>query len=140
MAMTTMTNTNTVTFNLVSFREARPGSNITQKPKIERIVILLFNKLKAFIAKPKKSLFMMAMAAMAVAALPAAVGAAPIDFSTSGSLEVDIADTVASGWNFFNMFGTWTTLVIGLILVPTLGGFIFWVLRKLPKFSGGKKA
>lgn len=83
------------------------------------------------------------MALTALAALPVAVGAAPvtsapIDFSTSTGIAVSPTDVVTTGFSFANMFGPFTMLILGAIFAPVGIGFVIWLMRKLPKFGGSK--
>lgn len=98
----------------------------------------MFKKIKALLQR--KAAVVMTAAIALIAALPTAVGAAPIDFSTTTGLTVSTTDVVATGWSFANMFGSWTMLVLGIIVAPVVIGFVIWLMRKLPKFGGGSKA
>lgn len=78
------------------------------------------------------------MALTALAALPVSVGAAPIDFGTTTGIGVKATDVVTTGFSFANMFGEYTTLILGAIFAPVALGFVIWLMRKLPKFGGSK--
>lgn len=95
-----------------------------------------FNLFKKLLKKPIALLsaaLMVAMSAMATSA-----SAAPIDFTTAGTLTVDPVDVVKTGFSFVGLFDQYTLLVLGVIFAPVAIGFIIWLWRKLPKFGGGK--
>lgn len=99
----------------------------------------LFTKLfarKQETAKKKNKIgaFMMAMAIMALAALPTAVGAAPLSF-TGQDIGIEVTDVVSTGFSFMTMFGPYTMLILGVIFAPVAIGFVIWLMRKLPKFG-----
>lgn len=82
--------------------------------------------------KQKKIVGLMSVAMLALATLPTAAGAAPIEF-TGQTVGVSVGDAVATGFNFMGMFDEWTLLVAGLILAPVAIGFLLWILNKAPK-------
>jgi hypothetical protein len=83
-------------------------------------------------SKRGKFAYLMAMAIAAVAALPTAAGAAPIEF-TGQTVGVSVGDAVTTGFNFMGMFNEWTLLVAGLILAPVAIAFLLWIVSKAPK-------
>jgi hypothetical protein len=88
-------------------------------------------------SKKVKGVLAASMAAAALTAIPTSVGAAPIDFSTQ-KIGVDVPDVVGTGFSFMGMFDTYTLLVLGAIFAPVAIGFVIWIMRKMPKFGGGK--
>jgi hypothetical protein len=83
----------------------------------------------------KKKLAYFAFAAlMAIAALPTAAGAAPIDF-TGTTTGVSVTDVTSTGISFMNIFGEYTMLILGVIFSPVIIGFLIWLMKKMPKFS-----
>lgn len=70
-----------------------------------------------------------------VAALPTGAGAAPIDFSSTGGVDISTTDIVETGFSFTSMFGEHTMLILGVMFAATAIGFIIWLWRKLPKFG-----
>lgn len=68
----------------------------------------------------------------ALAALAPAAGAAPVTF-TGVTTGVTVEDAVATGVNFMNIFGEYTTLAIGIAIAAIIIGFIFFVVKKIPK-------
>lgn len=90
------------------------------------------------IALKLKNKMMLAVGAVAMAlAVPTVVGAAPLDLSGAG-LQVDPADAVATGKSFAGGYSPWVLLIVGLLLVPTLVGFVIYLAKRAPKFGGGK--
>ncbi|MFD0717684.1 hypothetical protein [Paenibacillus sp. GCM10027626] len=89
------------------------------------------------IFKKKKKVTAVAGASLALAALPSAVGAAPISFGDS-SIGITTTDAIATGFNFMGLFDSWTMLVVGIIFAPVAIGFIIWLMGKLPRM--GKKS
>lgn len=87
--------------------------------------------------KRKKITSLMLMAILAMAALPLSASAAPpsqeIDFG-SGGFTFQLADIMGSSWNFIEQFNTYVILILALILVPTLVGFVIWLMSKVPRF------
>lgn len=80
----------------------------------------------------------MMMAIVALMALPMSAGAAApqdqsIDFG-NGGFTFSLADIMTSAWNFISGFNMYVILILALILVPTLVGFVIWLMSKLPKF------
>jgi hypothetical protein len=95
--------------------------------------------LKTFFKKWNAKITALALVALtALAALPVAVGAAPIDFSTTTGVDIAPTDIISTGFSFAKMFDAQTTLVLGLIFAPVGIGFLIWLIRKLPKFGGSK--
>lgn len=94
---------------------------------------MLKDKLKKFKAS---ALALTAM--MAVAAIPGTVGAAPIDFTNTGTLNVPVTDVVKTGFSFMGLFDEYTMLVLGVIFAPVAIGFVLWLWKKLPKMGSGK--
>lgn len=100
----------------------------------------LFQKIKAKVKAWKTSIVTSAVAVMAVAALPVAAFASPppssaIDFTASGSPTIAVTDVVKTGWNFMNMFGPYTMLILGVIFAIFGISFIIWLWGKLPKMK-----
>lgn len=85
--------------------------------------------------KSKKVGALSLMALGAIAALPVSASAAPIDFATTTGIDVTPADVVSTGFSFANMFGPYTTLVLGIIFAPVGIGFIIWLWNKLPRLG-----
>lgn len=85
--------------------------------------------------KRKKITSLMLMATLALAALPMSASAAAqeIDFG-SGGFTFQLADIMGSAWNFIEQFNTYVILILALILVPTLVGFVIWLMSKVPRF------
>lgn len=106
----------------------------------------IFEKVKAKFTELKtkvsnKVALVVATVSAAVAVVPVSASAATgggIDFSTTTGIQVAPTDVVSTGFSFANMFGPYTTLVLGVIFAPVAIGFIIWLWRKLPKFGGGK--
>ena len=87
--------------------------------------------------KRKKSLSLVMTAILALAALPLSASAAPpsqeISFG-SGGFTFQLSDIMGSAWNFIEQFNTYVILILALILVPTLVGFVIWLMSKVPRF------
>lgn len=88
--------------------------------------------------KKNKMVSMVTMAMMALMALPVAASASPptnvIDFSQGTGFKFGIMDIINSAWSFVAQFDTYTIFVLALLVVPTLIGFVIWIISKLPKF------
>lgn len=95
--------------------------------------------LKKLVNKMKTKAFLATGAGTAVvaSALPGVSSANAITFGTN-TLDVSASDVVSTGFNFANMFGEYTTLILGVMIAPVVVGFIVWLWRKLPKFGGGR--
>lgn len=93
-------------------------------------------KVLAFLKKPKAMLLAMVAAFVAV---PASAGASSqeIDFG-SGGFTFQLSDVMGSAWNFIEQFNTYVILALALIIVPTLVGFIIWLVSKVPRFRKSK--
>lgn len=100
---------------------------------MKKFMSLFFNRKNGdAAAQPKKKGKMMGLVAMAiaaVAALPTAAGAAPIDF-TGQTVGVTVGDAVGTGFNFAKIFDEWTLLAAGLILAPIVIGMLIWLAKK----------
>lgn len=98
------------------------------------------NLLRGLIGKNRKKR-MLATAFMAVFALmilpfSASASAPPsneLEFG-SGGFSFDIGDIIGSAWNFIAGFDDYVLLILALIVVPTLVGFVIWLMSKLPRF------
>lgn len=77
------------------------------------------------------------MLAFALFMIPVSAGASSpdqtIDFGTGG-FTFALSDIMGSAWNFIEQFNTYVILTLALIVVPTLVGFIIWLVSKLPRF------
>lgn len=93
--------------------------------------------IKGFFGK-RSALLTFAVAALALA-LPMSAFASPpsnvIDFSTGTGFGFSLMDIVNSAWSFIGQFDTYTIFILALILVPTLVGFVIWIVSKAPKFN-----
>lgn len=91
--------------------------------------------------KKTKKLGFMAMAALALAALPISASAgAPSQAITfdNGGFTFGLGDIMTTAWNFIGEFNTYLILILALIIVPTLIGFALWLVSKAPKFRKSK--
>lgn len=94
----------------------------------------LLQKMKG---KAKAGVF--ALTAMLTALVaPTAAMADPIDFSGMDGVTVTPTDVIGTGFSFASMFDQFTLLILGIIFAPVAIGFIIWLLRKLPRFGGGR--
>lgn len=73
------------------------------------------------------------MFAVASSASASGGGSEAIDFG-SGGFSFSLADIMTSAWNFIAGFNTYVILILALILVPTLVGFVIWLMSKVPRF------
>lgn len=96
------------------------------------------NDLLKLFLKGKKKVGLLLTAMVLAFVAPMAVGAAPpdnsIDFSTTDGFGVSIMDIINTAWSFIAQFDTFTMLILAVIIVPTLIGFIIWLVSKMPKF------
>lgn len=102
----------------------------------------MFEKIKGKFASAKAKMMAAATAVMALALPVSAQASTPpstaIDFSGTAGLDVGVTDVVSTGFSFMNMFGQYTTLVLGVLFAPVAIGFVIWIWKKLPKMGGGK--
>lgn len=90
----------------------------------------LFKKLgKKTVALALMMVTMLTFATSSFAAPPAQ----DIDFG-SGGFTFSLSDIMTSSWSFISGFNTYVILILALILVPTLVGFVIWLMSKVPKF------
>lgn len=106
--------------------------------KISKEEMKLIKRLFSLFSSGKKKAGLALTAMVAVLALAVPVSAAPpdnsIDFSTTDGFGVSIMDIINTAWSFIAQFDTFTMLILAVIIVPTLIGFIIWLMSKMPKF------
>lgn len=94
--------------------------------------------------KNKKSLGVLSALALVLGALPTSASAAggggqtyTVDFS-GGGFQFTLSDIMTTAWNFISQFNLYVVLILALIIVPTLVGFVIWLMSKVPRFRKSK--